>query len=359
MTSASKPEPEEIRVPEVTASALMAERRDGGAPWLLDCRENYERRQGYIPGSKHIVMREIPSRLAELDHAADIVVICAHGNRSYSVAGYLIENGFRARSLEVGLPPGRRRAGRSAMTESAEPLTRVMVIAAHPDDPEFGCAGTVVKWSQAGKQVSYVLLTSGDKGSHDPDLRPGRLAARRESEQRAAAAELGVSQVIFLRHPDGILENTLELRRELTAVIREHRPHIVLTIDPWRHYQLHPDHRAAGQAALDAVYAAREWYIFPEQLVEDVAPWRVREAYLFWTVEPDYWEDITCCMDAAPRRIDAARQPGGRRAGEAGRTHSRAGQGGRRKAGLCRGRGVQAVPVLREYSEMPCRPGIG
>ena len=184
------------------------------------------------------------------------------------------------------------------MTEPAEPLTRVMVIAAHPDDPEFGCAGTVVKWSQAGKQVSYVLLTSGDKGSHDPDLRPGRLAGRRESEQRAAAAELGVGQVIFLRHPDGILENTLELRRELTAILREHRPHIVLTIDPWRHYQLHPDHRAAGQAALDAVYAAREWYIFPEQLVEDVAPWRVREVYLFWTVEPDYWEDITCCMEA-------------------------------------------------------------
>ena len=102
VTAASKPEPEEIRVPEVTASALMAERRDGSAPWLLDCRENYERRQGYIPGSKHIVMREIPSRLAELDHAADIVVVCAHGNRSYSVAGYLIENGFRARSLKGG-----------------------------------------------------------------------------------------------------------------------------------------------------------------------------------------------------------------------------------------------------------------
>ena len=108
----------------------------------------------------------------------------------------------------------------------------------------------MVKWSQAGKQVSYVLLTSGDKGSHDPDLRPGRLAGRRESEQRAAAAELGVGHVIFLRHPDGILENTLELRRELTAILREHRPHIVLTIDPWRHYQLHPDHRAVAEAFL-------------------------------------------------------------------------------------------------------------
>jgi LmbE family N-acetylglucosaminyl deacetylase len=184
------------------------------------------------------------------------------------------------------------------VTETSEPLDRVMVIAAHPDDPEFGCAGSVLKWSEAGKQITYVLLTSGDKGSHDPDLRPGQLAARRESEQRAAAADLGVAQVVFLRHPDGILENTLELRRQLAAVIREHRPHILVTIDPWRHYQLHPDHRAAGQAALDAVYAAREWYIFPEQLMEGVDPWRVRELYLFWTDGPDYWEDISSCLDA-------------------------------------------------------------
>jgi LmbE family N-acetylglucosaminyl deacetylase len=172
-----------------------------------------------------------------------------------------------------------------------------MVIAAHPDDPEFGCAGTIVKWAQAGKQISYVLLTSGDKGSHDPDLRPGRLAARREEEQRAAARELGVADVTFLRHPDGLLENTLELRRQLSSLIRHAHPQIVITIDPWRHYQLHPDHRAAGQGALDAIYAAREWNIFPEQLVETEEPWRVSEAYLFWTDNPDYWEDISCCME--------------------------------------------------------------
>ena len=100
--AAPKPEPEEIRVPEVTAPELMAELRHGGMPYLLDCRENYERRQGYIPGSAHIIMREIPYRLGELDRAADIVVVCAHGNRSYGVAGYLIENGFRARSLKGG-----------------------------------------------------------------------------------------------------------------------------------------------------------------------------------------------------------------------------------------------------------------
>jgi rhodanese-related sulfurtransferase len=100
--AAPQPEPEEIKVPEVTATELMAELRNGGTPYLLDCRENYERRQGYLPGSAHIVMREIPYRLGELDRAADIVVVCAHGNRSYGVAGYPIENGFRACSLKGG-----------------------------------------------------------------------------------------------------------------------------------------------------------------------------------------------------------------------------------------------------------------
>jgi LmbE family N-acetylglucosaminyl deacetylase len=179
------------------------------------------------------------------------------------------------------------------MSKAPEPLDRVMVIGAHPDDPEFGCAGTVVKWSRAGKTITYVLLTSGDKGSHDPELHPGRLAGLREEEQQAAARELGVEQVIFLRYPDGVLENTLELRRRLCSIIRQHRPHILFTIDPWRRYQLHPDHRAAGQAALDAIYSAREWHIFPEQLVGEVGPWRVEEVYLFWTDQADYWEDIS------------------------------------------------------------------
>lgn len=183
------------------------------------------------------------------------------------------------------------------MTEPTSDLQRVMVIAAHPDDPEFGCAGTVLKWAQVGRHITYVLLTSGDKGSHDPDLRPGRLAARRENEQRAAAADVGVQEIVFLRRPDGLLENTMDLRRELADLVRRHRPDIVLTIDPWRHYQLHPDHRAAGQAALDAVWSAREWYIFPEQLVDGVEPWRVREVYLFWTDNPDHWEDISGCID--------------------------------------------------------------
>lgn len=188
------------------------------------------------------------------------------------------------------------------MPEEAPELRRVMVIAAHPDDPEFGAGGTIAKWASAGREITYVLLTSGDKGSHDRHILPGELAARREAEQRAAADVLGVGDVLFLRYPDGILEPTLALRRELAGIIRDRQPDIVLAIDPWRAYQLHPDHRAAGFAALDAIIAAREWYIFPEQLLGDRQPWRVQEIYLFWAQENDHWEDVTETID---RRIDA------------------------------------------------------
>jgi LmbE family N-acetylglucosaminyl deacetylase len=180
-----------------------------------------------------------------------------------------------------------------------------MVIAAHPDDPEFGCAGTIAKWAAEGKEITYLLLTSGDKGSRELRTPPGVLAAQREDEQRAAARELGVSEVVFLRYPDGVLENTMALRRQLAGLLREHRPDVVVTIDPWRRYQLHPDHRAAGQVALDAVYAAREWYIFPEQLLGDREPWRVKEIYLFWTDKPDHYEDVTGSIET---RIAALRR---------------------------------------------------
>lgn len=188
------------------------------------------------------------------------------------------------------------------MTENNnKELKTVMVIGAHPDDPEFGCAATIAKWAAEGKEIHYVLLTSGDKGSHDPAKRPGQVAAIREGEQRAAAKELGVQSVRFLHYPDGMLENTMSLRGHLCGLVRKLQPDILVTIDPWRKYQLHPDHRAAGQAALDAAWAAREWYLFPEQLV-DQEPWRVKEIYLFWTDNADHWVDVTTSID---RRIEA------------------------------------------------------
>jgi LmbE family N-acetylglucosaminyl deacetylase len=183
-------------------------------------------------------------------------------------------------------------------------LKTVLVVGAHPDDPEFGCAATIAKWAQEGRQIDYVLLTSGDKGSRDPGKHPGQVAAQREEEQRAAAQALGVRSVRFLRYPDGLLENTLELRRQLCGLIRELKPDILVTIDPWRRYQLHPDHRAAGQAAIDAAWAAREWYIFPEQLAGG-EPWRVQQIYLFWTDAPDHWEDVSEVLE---RRLEALKQ---------------------------------------------------
>lgn len=181
--------------------------------------------------------------------------------------------------------------------QDVDELTRVMVIGAHPDDPEFGAGGTIAKLAAGGKEITYVLATSGDKGSHDPNVRPGQLATRREQEQRDAAKVLGVKEVIYLRYADGILENTLALRARLAHIIRQHKPHIIFAIDPWRHYQLAPDHRAAGYAALDALWAAREWHIFAEQLYGDEEPWRVSQAYLYWTDNADHFEDITDFID--------------------------------------------------------------
>ena len=107
-----------------------------------------------------------------------------------------------------------------------------------------------------------------------------------------------MQDVIFRRHPDGLLENNLGLRREVAGYIRSLKPHIVAAIDPWRHYQLHPDHRAAGMVALDAVWSAREWNIFPEQITNGEEPWRVSQVYLFWTDNADHYEDVTDFVDA-------------------------------------------------------------
>lgn len=190
----------------------------------------------------------------------------------------------------------------SAVTARDEPVSRVLVVAAHPDDPEYGCAATMTKWADEGKEITFLLMTSGDKGSKDPAVRPGEMATRREREQVEAARELGIKEVLFQRHPDGLLENTIALRREITSFIRKLRPHVVVTIDPWRPYQTHPDHRAVGYAALDAVYSAKQHDLFPEQLVAGVEPWRAKEVYLFWTDHADYWEDVTTSIE---RRITA------------------------------------------------------
>lgn len=185
---------------------------------------------------------------------------------------------------------------------------KIASIMAHPDDAEFICGATLARWAEEGNEVVIVLITSGDKGSDDPDVTPEMLAATREAEQLAAAKELGVSDVIFLRKTDGYLVPTLELRRELVRVVREVKPDVVICQDPTVHwadtsYINHPDHRAAGEAVLAAIFpAARNPKYFPELLAEGLQPHTVREIYLGGAQTPDVAIDVSAHM---PKKISA------------------------------------------------------
>ena len=174
---------------------------------------------------------------------------------------------------------------------------RVMAIFAHPDDAEFICSGTIARFVASGFRAQYVLATSGDKGSDDRNATPEGLMKTREAEQHAAAKILGVEEVTFLRHHDGEVEVNIPFRRELAQVIREGRPDVVLTFDPWQRYQIHPDHRAVGQAALDAVAAARDHMYYPEQLTNGLTEHRVHNVYFFATDNPNFYVDITATME--------------------------------------------------------------
>lgn len=174
----------------------------------------------------------------------------------------------------------------------------VLVIAAHPDDAEFGAGGTVAAWTGQGRQAVFVLCTSGDKGTSDRDMAPERLAEIREGEQREAAGVLGVREVVFLRHPDQGLEDTPAFRKEIVRLIRTYRPGTVLTSDPYRRYISHRDHRITGRVVLDAVYPfARDPLAYPDLLDEGLEPHKVREL-LFWDSEDvNHRSDITGTFD--------------------------------------------------------------
>jgi LmbE family N-acetylglucosaminyl deacetylase len=176
--------------------------------------------------------------------------------------------------------------------ESLQP-EKVMIIFAHPDDAEGNCGGTTAKGIKEGKIIHYLVLTNGDKGSDDLSMTSEKLGGIREKEQEAAAKVLGVSGLTFLRVPDGELEVSVPFRREITLLIRLHQPAVIFTHDPWKPYQLHPDHRAAGFLALDAITAARDHLFYPDQLPQGLKPCRVREVYLFGTESPDFWVDIS------------------------------------------------------------------
>jgi len=171
---------------------------------------------------------------------------------------------------------------------------QVMVVTPHPDDAEYGVAGTVARWVSDGKEVVYVVCTNGDKGTSDTNMKPGELVGIREEEQTAAARSLGVREVLFLRHPDQGLEDTPEFRKELVRLIRMYRPETVVTADPYRRYVWHRDHRITGQVTLDAVFPyARDHLSYPDLIKEGLHPHKVREI-LFWASEDvNYRSDIT------------------------------------------------------------------
>ncbi len=180
----------------------------------------------------------------------------------------------------------------------ADETMRALVIGAHPDDNEFGAGGTVAKLAREGWDVTFIICTNGNKGSHDPDISSYRLSEVREEEQRAAAAALGVNRVIFLRNNDGELEPTTALRSEITLYIRHFKPHYVFTHDPWKHYMLHPDHRAVGFATIEGIVSARDHLFMPGLGQIGIGVWRPQALFLWMAEQPDYVEDISETLDA-------------------------------------------------------------
>jgi LmbE family N-acetylglucosaminyl deacetylase len=195
------------------------------------------------------------------------------------------------------------------MLDDAE-IGRILVIAAHPDDVDFGSAGTIAKWTDAGIEVSYCIVTNGDAGGSDPSVSRADMAVIRQAEQTAAAKQVGVHDLHFLGYPDGRVEPTLALRRDLARVIRLLRPDRVVCQSPERNYLRmgvsHPDHRAVGTSALDAVYPdSRNPFAFPELLAEEkLEPWTVREVWIAGSPAPNQYVDIT---DTFHRKVAALR----------------------------------------------------
>jgi len=174
----------------------------------------------------------------------------------------------------------------------------VMVISPHPDDSEFGVAGSVARWVTEGKVVVYVICTNGEKGTSDPNVSPEELKITRQKEQRKAAGLLGVAEVVFLEYEDQGLEDTPEFRKTIVRCIRRFRPDTLVTADPYRRYIWHRDHRIAGQVVLDAAFPyARDHLSYPELLEEGLQPHKVKEILTWASENPNYYSDITATFE--------------------------------------------------------------
>jgi LmbE family N-acetylglucosaminyl deacetylase len=184
------------------------------------------------------------------------------------------------------------------MTTFDDEFATYMLVVAHPDDSEFSAGGTVARLTEAGKRVVVIQVTSGNKGSADPEADPARVAATREAELREATNRVGVSELVCLRCMDGELMPDLDLRERIVRMIRTHRPDVIITHDPFRPYALHPDHRAVGLATTDAVYpTARDPLYFPEHYREGLQPHKTAEIWYAGPEQPDKVIDITETFD--------------------------------------------------------------
>lgn len=193
--------------------------------------------------------------------------------------------------------------------DQATDVKTILVVTAHPDDVDFGAAGSVATWTDQGVDVQYCIVTDGDAGGFDETFPRAEMAPLRRAEQTAAANCVGVHDIRFLGYPDGRVEPTIGLRRDLARVIRQVRPERVVCPSPERNYARvgtsHPDHRAVGSAALDAVYPdARNPFAFPELAGEGLATWAVREVWIAGSPAPNHYVDVTGTF---PRKIAALR----------------------------------------------------
>jgi LmbE family N-acetylglucosaminyl deacetylase len=177
--------------------------------------------------------------------------------------------------------------------------TYAVAFSPHPADIEFGIGGTFAQWSKEGKNIVYVVCTNGDKGSSDPNMKPGELAKIREQEQLAAANALGVKNVIFLRHPDLGLKDTPEFRKEILKLILTYRPEIVATCDPYfPKYASNPDHRVLGRVVLDVVWpTALAPNTYPDLIEQGLQLHKVKKVFLWQAGEPNYRFNITDTFD--------------------------------------------------------------
>ncbi|MGB3328098.1 MAG: PIG-L deacetylase family protein [Thermomicrobiales bacterium] len=192
------------------------------------------------------------------------------------------------------------------MSDQRDDFQTYMWVVAHPDDAEFSSGGTISKFAKEGKRTIIIQVTSGNRGTSDRSFTPETLIATREAEEQEAARRMGVSELVFLHEPDGALVPDLALREKIVRMIRTYKPDVIITHDPFRPYALHPDHRAAGLAAHDAVYpTARDFLYYPEHLDDGLEPHKTAEIWYFGAESPDVFVDITDTFDTKIEALKA------------------------------------------------------